>query len=114
MSKTPWNVSIFRKHKCNGEINLLVRKFYTVFLNSEMHWSIMSGKLDKAYSMDESQRGQGDRVDQRSLGNGKHVRSQSPLKFFAEAKKSINDVFKDIADYVIESQKFLKGMFSLT
>ncbi|XP_056016681.1 mitofusin-2-like isoform X2 [Ostrea edulis] len=70
----------------------------------------MSGKLDKAYSMDESQRGQGDRVDQRSLGNGKHVRSQSPLKFFAEAKKSINDVFKDIADYVIESQKFLKEL----
>jgi hypothetical protein len=74
----------------------------------------MSGRLDKAYSMDESQRGQGDRVDQRSLGNGKHARSQSPLKFFAEAKKSINDVFKDIADYVRESQIFLKGIIHIS
>ncbi|XP_062613213.1 mitofusin-2-like [Saccostrea cucullata] len=70
----------------------------------------MSGKLDKTYSMDESQRGQGDRKDHRSLGNGKHARSQSPLKFFAEAKKSINDVFQDIADYVRESQVFLKEL----
>ncbi|XP_061162497.1 mitofusin-2-like isoform X2 [Saccostrea echinata] len=70
----------------------------------------MSGRVDKAYSMDESQRGQGDRKDHRSLGNGKHARSQSPLKFFAEAKKSINDVFQDIADYVRESQVFLKDL----
>ena len=70
----------------------------------------MSGRVDKTYSMEESQRGQGDREDQRSLGNGKHARSQSPLKFFAEAKKSINDVFKDIAEYVKESHAFLNGM----
>lgn len=59
--------------------------------------------------MDVSQKGQGDREDYRSLGNGKHARSQSPLKFFAEAKKSINDVFKDIAEYVTESQNYLSG-----
>lgn len=59
--------------------------------------------------MDVSQKGQGDREDYRSLGNGKHARSQSPLKFFAEAKKSINDVFKDIAEYVTESQNYLNG-----
>lgn len=70
----------------------------------------MSGKLDKSsFSMDVSQKGQGDREDHRSLGNGKHARSQSPLKFFAEAKKSINDVFKDIAEYVKESQNYLSG-----
>lgn len=71
----------------------------------------MSGKLDKSsYSMDVSQKGQGDREDYRSLGNGKHARSQSPLKFFAEAKKSINDVFKDIAEYVTESQNYLSAL----
>nr|XP_022336817.1 mitofusin-2-like isoform X2 [Crassostrea virginica] len=70
----------------------------------------MSGRVDKTYSMEESQRGQGDREDQRSLGNGKHARSQSPLKFFAEAKKSINDVFKDIAEYVKESHAFLNAL----
>ncbi|XP_078310306.1 mitofusin-2-like [Crassostrea virginica] len=70
----------------------------------------MSGRLDKTYSMEESQRGQGDREDQRSLGNGKHARSQSPLKFFAEAKKNINDVFKDIAEYVKESHAFLNAL----
>lgn len=75
----------------------------------------MSGKLDKSsYSMDVSQKGQGDREDYRSLGNGKHARSQSPLKFFAEAKKSINDVFKDIAEYVTESQNYLSGRWIIS
>lgn len=70
----------------------------------------MLGKLDKLlYLMDVFQKGQGDREDYRSLGNGKYVRFQLFLKFFVEVKKSINDVFKDIVEYVIELQNYLSG-----
>ncbi|KAK3104427.1 hypothetical protein FSP39_001827 [Pinctada imbricata] len=42
----------------------------------------------------------------RSLGNGHASRPQSPLKFFIQAKKRINDVFKEILEYVQEAEKF--------
>ncbi|KAJ8319801.1 hypothetical protein KUTeg_001388 [Tegillarca granosa] len=64
----------------------------------------------------ESQRGQGDGgVDQgyRSLGNGHNSRPQSPLKFFALAKKSINDIFKDLSEYILEANTFLEDNMKL-
>ncbi|OWF56197.1 mitofusin-2-like isoform X2 [Mizuhopecten yessoensis] len=69
----------------------------------------MSGVL-KTLSMEdlEGQQGQGDSmVSGRSLGNGQHSRPQSPLKFFSQAKKTINDIFKEILEYINESRTFL-------
>lgn len=48
----------------------------------------------------------------RNLGNG-HGR-ESALQLFVQAKKRINDIFKDIGDYVAESNKFVKGVVSRT
>jgi len=74
----------------------------------------MSGILKSSDMEDHeghTQRGQGDSIiEARSLGNGQHSRPQSPLKFFAQAKKTINDVFKEILEYINESKLFLTGI----
>nr|KAG5704743.1 hypothetical protein BaRGS_005199 [Batillaria attramentaria] len=44
----------------------------------------------------------------RNLGNG-HGR-ESALQLFVQAKKRINDIFKDIGDYVTEVDTFVKGV----
>ncbi|XP_033763050.1 mitofusin-2-like isoform X2 [Pecten maximus] len=69
----------------------------------------MSGVL-QTYNMEDldGQQGQGDSmVSGRSLGNGHHSRPQSPLKFFSQAKKTINDIFKEVLEYINESKTFL-------
>lgn len=43
----------------------------------------------------------------RNLGNG-HGR-ESALQLFVQSKRRINDIFKDIGDYVKEVDKFVKG-----
>ena len=54
--------------------------------------------------------GQGDISDApRSLGNGHSSRPSSPLKFFAKAKSKSSDIFKGIAEYVKDAEKFLRG-----
>lgn len=35
----------------------------------------------------------------------------SPLKLFTQAKTTINEIFKSIASYVNDSNKFLDGLF---
>lgn len=68
----------------------------------------MSGTLRNIDSFP-GQFGQGDISDApRSLGNGHNSRPTSPLKFFARAKSKSNDMFKGIAEYVLEAEKFLK------
>jgi hypothetical protein len=70
----------------------------------------MSGMLKNIDSFP-GQFGQGDISDApRCLGNGHNSRPTSPLKFFARAKSKSNDMFKGIADYVLEAEKFLKGI----
>ncbi|KAK6177315.1 hypothetical protein SNE40_015439 [Patella caerulea] len=54
--------------------------------------------------MDDSQRGQGD-AGGRQLGNG-HSQG-SALQFFGQAKKRINDIFKEIGEYIVETDKFV-------
>ena len=55
------------------------------------------------------QRGQGDvnKDESRSMGNGS--RPTSPLKFFALAKKTINDIFRDVMEYIEDCEKFQIG-----
>ena len=68
----------------------------------------MSGMLKNIDSFP-GQFGQGDISDApRCLGNGHNSRPTSPLKFFARAKSKSNDMFKGIAEYVLEAEKFLK------
>jgi hypothetical protein len=43
----------------------------------------------------------------RNFGNG-HGR-ESALQLFVQAKKRINDIFKDIGEYVVEADKFVRG-----
>ena len=72
----------------------------------------MSGMLKNIDSFP-GQFGQGDISDApRCLGNGHNSRPTSPLKFFARAKSKSNDMFKGIAEYVLEAEKFLKGMYT--
>ena len=72
----------------------------------------MSGMLRNTDSFP-GQFGQGDISDvPRSLGNGPNTRPTSPLKFFARAKSKSNDMFKGIAEYVLEAEKFIKGMYT--
>ncbi|XP_074655522.1 mitofusin-2-like isoform X2 [Tubulanus polymorphus] len=49
-------------------------------------------------------------VDTRNLGNGHQA--PSPLKIFGQAKKKINEIFKDIRGYIDESYNFLKDVES--
>ncbi|KAK6177313.1 hypothetical protein SNE40_015439 [Patella caerulea] len=64
----------------------------------------MSGVLNRQLTMDDSQRGQGD-AGGRQLGNG-HSQG-SALQFFGQAKKRINDIFKEIGEYIVETDKFV-------
>lgn len=69
----------------------------------------MSGSL-RTIDTYPGQFGQGDISDTpRSLGNGHNSRPTSPLKFFARAKSKSNDIFKGIAEYVLEAEHFLQG-----
>lgn len=45
----------------------------------------------------------------RSIGNGRHSPT-SPLKLFGQARKKINDIFVEIANYVGESHKFMDSI----
>lgn len=49
----------------------------------------------------------------RSLGNGRNSNGRmspvSPLKRFGQAKKNINEIFKDILDFISEADKFVEG-----
>lgn len=47
------------------------------------------------------------RADMRNLGNG-HSIPPSPLKLFGQAKKRINDIFKEIGEYIHESDTFMQ------
>ncbi|XP_052083126.1 mitofusin-2-like isoform X1 [Mytilus californianus] len=68
----------------------------------------MSGSL-RTVDTYPGQFGQGDISDTpRSLGNGHNSRPTSPLKFFARAKSKSNDIFKGIAEYVLEAEHFLQ------
>ena len=44
---------------------------------------------------------------QRHLGNGHN--QESALQLFVNAKKKINDIFRNIGDYVKESDNFVQG-----
>ena len=46
---------------------------------------------------------------ERSLGNGRQSPT-SPLKLFGAARKSINDIFIEIASYSADCDDFLKGI----
>lgn len=35
----------------------------------------------------------------------------SPLQIFVKAKKKINDIFGEIEEYVVETARFMDGMF---
>ena len=43
----------------------------------------------------------------RNLGNGHNM--ESALQLFVNAKKKINDIFRNIGQYVIEADQFVKG-----
>lgn len=62
-------------------------------------------------------RGQGDATfGYRSLGNGRNgngrMSPNSPLKLFGQAKKCINDIFKDIGDYICEADAFIEDILT--
>ena len=59
----------------------------------------MSGTL----RMDDDDAGSGSR----NLGNGHN--QESALQLFVNAKKKINDIFRNIGQYVIEADKFVQG-----
>lgn len=68
----------------------------------------MSGSLIAQTGMDSSKPGsQSDGTSLRNLGNG-HGR-ESALQLFVQAKKRINDIFKDIDEYVVDAGKFVQG-----
>ena len=50
----------------------------------------------------------------RSMGNGRtgngRMSPVSPLKRFGQAKKSINDLFKDIMDFMKAADAFFQGL----
>lgn len=46
-------------------------------------------------------------ASQRNLGNGQS--HESALQLFVNAKKKINDIFKNIGQYVCEADKFVRG-----
>lgn len=50
------------------------------------------------------------RADMRNLGNG-HSIPPSPLKLFGQAKKRINDIFKEIGEYIYESDNFIQKTY---
>lgn len=69
-------------------------------------------------SMDQpDHRGQGDATfGYRSLGHGRNgngrMSPNSPLKLFGQAKKCINDLFKDIGDYICEADAFVEDILT--
>ncbi|XP_036369654.1 mitofusin-2 isoform X1 [Octopus sinensis] len=48
-----------------------------------------------------------DKHDSRNLGNG-HSSAPSPLKLFGQAKKRINDIFREIGEYIYECDTFVQ------
>ena len=70
----------------------------------------MSGSINQA-TMDSADQGQSGPNSLRNLGNG-HGR-ESALQLFVQAKKRINDIFKDIGDYVVEANQFVQSEFGL-
>lgn len=67
----------------------------------------MSGSITTT-TMEGGDQGQIGPSSLRNFGNG-HGR-ESALQLFVQAKKRINDIFKDIGDYVVEADKFVKGL----
>ena len=68
----------------------------------------MSGSIGQT-TMDTADQGQSDPSSLRNFGNG-HGR-ESALQLFVQAKKRINDIFKDIGDYVMEADQFVRGRY---
>ncbi|XP_070206736.1 mitofusin-2-like isoform X2 [Littorina saxatilis] len=70
----------------------------------------MSGSITQpTATMDSSgDQGQSGPHSLRNLGNG-HGR-ESALQLFVQAKKRINDIFKDIGDYVVEADTFVRKL----
>ncbi|WAR14353.1 hypothetical protein MAR_004458 [Mya arenaria] len=57
-------------------------------------------------------RGSGDAgVGHRSIGHGRNgngrMSPNSPLKRFGQAKKTINDIFRDVLDFIKEADNFV-------
>ena len=71
----------------------------------------MSGSISQA-SMDSVDQGQSGPNSLRNLGNG-HAR-ESALQLFVQAKKRINEIFKDIGNYVVEANQFVQSEWALT
>ena len=74
----------------------------------------MSGLVHIPSMESPDHRGQGDATfGYRSLGNGRNgngrLSPNSPLKLFGQAKKCINELFKDIGDYICEADAFIEG-----
>ncbi|CAH1772741.1 unnamed protein product [Owenia fusiformis] len=63
----------------------------------------MSGRLQMALSSNMA-------GESRNLGNGHNTNAASPLKIFGHAKSKIRQVFKNIDEYVTESDRFLSGV----
>ncbi|XP_052759812.1 mitofusin-1-like isoform X3 [Mya arenaria] len=60
-------------------------------------------------------RGSGDAgVGHRSIGHGRNgngrMSPNSPLKRFGQAKKTINDIFRDVLDFIKEADNFVEGI----
>ena len=62
--------------------------------------------------MDSVDQGQSGPNSLRNLGNG-HAR-ESALQLFVQAKKRINEIFKDIGNYVVEANQFVQSEWALT
>ena len=71
----------------------------------------MSGSISQA-TMDSVDQGQSGPNSLRNLGNG-HAR-ESALQLFVQAKKRINEIFKDIGNYVVEANQFVQSEWALT
>ncbi|XP_064610371.1 mitofusin-2-like isoform X1 [Liolophura sinensis] len=73
----------------------------------------MSGLVRNFSLQMAGQHGQGDTGAERNLGNG-HSNGASPLKLFGQAKKKINDIFKDIGEYIFDCENFLEDVSSVS
>jgi mitofusin len=47
------------------------------------------------------------------MGNGRNgngrMSPSSPLKLFGQAKKNINEIYKDVLDFLSEAETFVEG-----
>ncbi|XP_076451917.1 mitofusin-2-like isoform X2 [Babylonia areolata] len=69
----------------------------------------MSGSINQT-GMESGDPGHSGPSSMRNLGNG-HGR-ESALQLFVQAKRRINDIFKDIGEYVVEADSFVTGLVS--